>query len=427
MWNKSCGVLRAVTRQCTVGLMAGIWLASVVPASADAVTSWNEITLKAVTIGRAGAAGYLDTALVHAAIHDAVQAFEGRFEPYYTSIPNASGSPSAAVAAAAYGVLVGIYPAQKPSLDTDYLNYLTAQGLVGDPGLAVGQAAAAALLTQYRPPVAVPAFTGSNEPGAWRPTPSYIGAPPTPPSFAPMATPYLVTTTPYTLLRPSQFRPQPPPPMTSQQYVREYDEVKAYGARFSSVRSAAQTDLAYFWSENFVAQWNRTLRAIAAAHITNLGDSARLFALANLATADAVISCWETKYHFNFWRPITAIQLGDTDGNPDTVADPTWEPLINTPNYPDYTSGANNVTAAMVTTLQHFFGTDDFAFTITSNAPLAVQKSRDFTRFSDAADQVVNARILLGIHFRSADEEARQQGTRVAHWTFQKFLRPVTP
>ena len=242
-----------------------------------------------------------------------------------------------------------------------------------------------------------------------------------------MATPYLVTTTPYTLLRPSQFRPQPPPPMTSQQYVREYEEVKAYGARFSSVRSAAQTDLAYFWSENFVAQWNRTLRAIAAAHITNLGDSARLFALANLATADAVISCWETKYHFNFWRPITAIQLGDTDGNPNTVADPTWEPLINTPNYPDYSSGANNVTAAMVTTLQHFFDTDEFAFTITSNAPLAVQKSRDYARFSDAADQVVNARILLGIHFRSADEEARQQGTRVAHWTFQKFLRPVTP
>ena len=398
---------------------------SAAPAWADAVTAWNEITLKAVTIGRPGAAGYLDTALVHAAIHDAVQAFEGRFEPYYASIPNASGSPSAAVAAAAYGVLVGIYPAQKPSLDTDYLNYLTAQGLVGDPGLAVGQAAAAALLTQYRPAFAVPAFTGSNEPGAWRPTPSYIGTPPTPPSFAPMATPYLVTTEPYTLLRPSQFRPQPPPPMTSQQYVREYDEVKAYGARFSSVRTAAQTDLAYFWSENFVAQWNRTLRGIAAAHVTNLGDSARLFALANLATADAVISCWETKYHFNFWRPITAIQLGDTDGNPGTVADPSWEPLINTPNYPDYTSGANNVTVAMVTTLHHFFGTDNFAFTITSNAPLAVQKSRNFTRFSDAADEVVNARILLGIHFRSADEEARQQGTRVAHWTFQKFLRPV--
>jgi hypothetical protein len=424
MWNKSLGLLRTMTRRRTAGLVAGIWLAAVVPAWADAVTAWNDITLKAVTIGRPGAAGFLDAALVHAAIHDAVQAYEGRFEPYYVSIPGASGSPSAAVAAAAHGVLVGIYPAQKASLDVDYLNYLTAQGLIGDPGLAVGDAAAAALLTQYRPPFAVPAFTGSTEPGAWRPTPSYIGTPPSPPSFAPMATPYLVTTQPYTLLRPSQFRPQPPPPMTSEQYAREYDEVKTYGARFSGARTPAQTDLAYFWSENFVAQWNRALRAIAVAHISSLGDSARLFALANLATADAVISCWETKYHYNFWRPITAIQLGDTDGNPNTVPDPNWEPLINNPNYPDYTSGANNVTAAMVTTLQHFFGTDEFAFTVTSNAPLAVQKSRSYERFSDAADQVVNARIWLGIHFRSADEEARQQGTHVAHWTFQKFLRP---
>ena len=401
-------------------------LLTAAPAWADAVTAWNEITLKAVTVGRPGAAGFLDVALVHAAIHDAVQAFEGRFEPYYASIPGASGSPSAAVAAAAHDVLVGIYPAQKVSLDTDYQNYLNGQGLVGDPGLAVGQAAAVALLTQYRPALAVPPFTGSTEPGAWRPTPSYIGAPPSPPSFAPMATPYLAVTKPYTLLRPSQFRPQPPPPMTSEQYRREYDEVKAYGARFSTARSVAQTDLAYFWSENFVAQWNRVLRGIAAAHVSNLGDSARLFALANLASADAAISCWETKQHFNFWRPMTAIQLGDTDGNPDTVPDPTWEPLINNPNYPDYTSGANNITAAMVTTLQHFFDTDDFEFTITSNAPLAVTKSRTYTRFSEAADQVVNARILLGIHFRSADEEARQQGTHVAHWTFQKFLRPTS-
>ena len=242
-----------------------------------------------------------------------------------------------------------------------------------------------------------------------------------------MAFLYAGSTTPFTLNRPSQFRPQPPPPLTSERYRRDYDEVKEFGARFGSSRTAAQTDHAYFWSENFVAQLNRTLRAIADAHLNNLGDSGRLFALANLAAADAFISCWESKRHFNFWRPVTAIQEGDADGNPNTEGDPDWEPLVNTPNYPDYTSGANNVTGATITILQNFFGTDDFEFTITSNSPLVVHNSRDYTRFSQVADEVVEARILLGIHFRFADDEARAQGTHVAHWVFQKFLRPLPP
>jgi hypothetical protein len=425
MWNKGMTRLRMAAHTRTAGLVVGLCLASALPARADAVTTWNDITVKSVAIGRPGPVGYLDIALVQAAVHDAVQAFEKRFEPYYATIDNASGAPAAAVAAAAHGVLVGIYPGQKVALDGELLTFLTANGLVGDAGLAVGQQAAAALVTQYRAiPSPAPTFGGSDAPGEWRPTPSFIGSPPTPPSFALMATPYLATTTPYALLRPSQFRPQAPPPLTSQQYAREYAEVKAMGARFSSARSAAQTDLAYFWSLNFVTQWNQALRAIADAHLTSLGDSARLFALATMATADALITCWDTKIHYNYWRPITAIRLGDTDGNPNTEPDANWEPLINTPNYPDYSSGANNVTAAMVTTLQQFFGTDDFTFTVTTNAAAAVIKSRTYARFSEAADQVVDARILLGFHFRSADEEARQQGARVAHWVFQKFLRP---
>ena len=240
-----------------------------------------------------------------------------------------------------------------------------------------------------------------------------------------MANVYLAETKPFTLERPSQFRPAPPPALTSAEYLRDYNEVKAMGGRFNAKRTPDQTDLAYFWSENFVAQWNRALRAIVDARKMDVGDSARLFALANLAAADAAIACWDSKRYFSFWRPVTAIKEAELDGVPATIGDSAWEPLVNTPNYPDYTSGANSTTAAVITILRLFFGADEFRFSVTSEAPNATRKTRTFMRFSDAAEEVVNARILLGIHFRFADVEARTQGSRVAEWTFARFLRPL--
>lgn len=410
-----------------VGLAVCASLGWASPVHADAVTYWNEVTLRAATAGRPGPPGLLDVALSQAAVHDAVQAFEGRFEPYLVSIPDAAGSPAAAVAAAAHDVLVGIYPAQQQALDSEYVAYLTANGLVGDPGLAIGEQAAAAMLTQYRaaPSAPQPPYVGGTEPGMWRPTPSYIGTPPVPAPFSPMAVVYLAAIRPFTLVRPSQFRPEPPPPLASEQYRHDYDEVKTWGARFDSPRTAAQTDLAYFWTDNFFTQWNRALRGIADAHVPGLGDRARLFALVSLAFADSVITCWESKLHYSFWRPVTAIQEGDSDGNAGTIGDPAWQPLVNTPNYPDYTSGANVISGAATAVLSDFFATDDLPFTVTSNAPLVVQRVRSYDRFSAAAEEVVEARILLGIHFRFADEEARRQGARVGHWAFTKFLRPL--
>ena len=383
------------------------------------VTFWNNVAVAAAVAGRASPPSQLDIALVQAAVHDAVQAIEGRYEPYLFSDPSASGSPQAAVAAAAYGVLAGLYPAQRPGpagLDQTYANYISDHGLGGDAGLQVGANAATALLAEYRPLISLPPNTGGTGIGEWRPTP---------PANLTGQFEFLAHTEPFTLLRPSQFRPQPPPPMTSRQYSRDYDEVKARGSATGSNRTAAETDMAHFWSENFIAQWNRALRAIADDGVADTGDSARLFALANLAAADAVITVWESKFHFNFWRPITAIREGDNDPHPDTVGDPSWTPLINTPPYPDYTSGANGLTGAFTGILELFFNTDEYAFSVTSNAAAAIQKTRDFTRFSEAAEEAVEARILLGIHFRSADEEARSQGNRVAHWVFQKFLRPT--
>jgi hypothetical protein len=383
------------------------------------VTYWNDVANQAVAVARPGPPGLLDLALIHSAVHDAVQAIEGRYEQYAFTDQNASGSAHAAVAAAAYGVLAGLYPAQRPGvngLDAKYATYVANNGLGSDPGLAVGADAAAELLTHYRPLIQLPTNTGGTEPGEWRPTP---------PANLPGMFEFLGYTEPFTLLRPSQFRPSQPTPLSSMTYVEDYNEVKSIGAANSTTRTAAQTDQAYFWTDNFVAQWNRALRAIIEAHVPDIGEGARLLALANLAMADAAISCWESKFHFNFWRPITAIREGDNDGNPNTAGDPNWSSLIATPPYPDYSSGANNLTGATTGILENFFGTDDFQFAVTSNAAQAIQKTRSFARFSDAAQEVVDARIFLGIHFRSADDVARTQGRRVAHWVFQKFLRPA--
>jgi hypothetical protein len=387
------------------------------------VTYWNDVTVQAVTIARPGGHGFLDVALVQAAVHDAVQAIQRRFEPYAATLQG-SGSPDAAVAAAAYGVLLGIYAKQQPLLDAKYNEFLATNKLAGNPALAVGQQVAAVLLKQHRPVVALPDYVGGTKPGEWRPTPSLLGTPAAPAPFSPMANVYLGQVRPYTLERATQFRADAPPALTSAEYLRDYNEVKAVGGRVSAKRTAAQTDLAYFWSENYVAQWNRALRSIVDARRMDVGDRARLFALANLAAADAAIVCWDSKRFFSAWRPVTAIREAEGDGHPGTAGDAAWEPLVNTPNYPDHTSGANAVTAAMTTTLERFFGTDTFEFTVTSDAALATQEARTFKRFSDAAQEVVEARIFLGIHFRFADEAARTQGRRVADWAFARVLRP---
>jgi len=399
---------------------------------ADAVTDWNAIAVQ--TIVNAGpthgsAVGFLDNATVQVAVYDAVEAITGRFRPYHVHIPGASGSPAAAVAKAAHDVLVNRFPAQTGSLDATYHAYLAAHSLSeSDAGVAIGTQAAAGIIALRANdgsfPTNPPPFTGGTALGEWRPTPSYLPGPP--PTLSAALAPWLATVTPFTLNSPSQFRPVAPPALTSERYARAYNEVKALGARFNSARTQEQTDLALFWNSNFLVLWNKALRDIATAPTAPLGidASARLFALADLAMGDAGITAWDSKFHFVFWRPLTAIQEGDNDGNPETAGDPNWQPLINTPNYPDYTSGANNVTGAITRVLALFFGTDEMTFTVTTTNATAPQQTRTYNRFSDAAEDVVNVRIYQGIHFRFADVQARKQGRHVAQWVFH-FLRSV--
>jgi hypothetical protein len=410
-----------------------ILFAAPASARADAVADWNAIaiqTITAATPARPATVGFLDMAIVQVAVYDAVQAIDRRFKPYHVEIPGASGSPEAAVARAAHDILVNLFPAQTMSLDLTYAQYLLTHGLApNDPGVAVGATAAAGIIALRAndgrfPPNQIP-FTGSTDIGKWRPTESFIGTPPAPPSFAPMLTPWVADVTPFTLKSGDQWRAKAPPALTSHKYTTAYNEVKAMGARFNSARTPDQTDFAIFWAANYTALWNRAVRDLAAAHVSNIGDSARLFALVNLSMADAIITAWDTKVAYIFWRPITAIRLGDDDTNPWTIGDPDWQPLINTPNYPDYTSGANNVTGAATRALALFFGTDEMTFTVTTTNPMAIQQTRDYSRFSDAAEDVVTARVYEGIHFRFADAEARKQGRHVAQWAFGHFLKPL--
>ena len=425
-------------------MLAGILtlaIASVLsaPAGADPIAKLNVIAADTIFAGGrpAGAAPLLDFAMVHAAIHDAVQAYEKRFEPYAVHIPHATGSRVAAAAAAARDVLVNRFPAQTANIDAKYQLFLANHGLTeANPGRLVGQHAAAAIIERRAgdgsyPIPAPPPNVGAPGAGNWRPT-----------SPAPFSAPWLGAVTPFTMEFNEQFQAPVPPALTSLEYATDYNEVKALGGPVGYpgvTRTPDQTQIGFFYSGNTIALFEGMIRGLVDAcdmgpkqryckSLTRLGDSARLFALANLAAADAGITAWNSKKHYNVWRPITAIQQllpEDNDGNPQTDADANWTPLSATPPYPDYTSGANNLAGSVTTIVARFFDTDEVTFKVTTTAAQAIPNERTYHRFSDLAADVVNARVYMGIHFRFADTAARQEGTQVATQAFNSFLRPV--
>jgi PAP2 superfamily len=393
----------------------------------DPIAAWNQIAEKAVkTAGHAPPVAALDFAIVHLAIYDAVESIDLRYEPYHAVVPGATGSLSAAAGNAGHDVLVGLFPAQSATLDAAYVNYLTANGIDPfDPGLAVGAQAAADILAlrsnDGRFPPYPPPFLGSTAIGQWRPTLSLLPGPP--PSFAPGLTPWVASVTPFTMKSDSQFRVDPPPDLASDAWEDDYSEVKSVGLFDSTTRTQDQTDIGYFWADSGPILWQNALRYISLNYLNSVGDSARMFALADTALADTQIAVWDSKYFYNFWRPITAIPVGG--GNPALEADPNWQPLINTPNFPEYPSGHCGISSAVSHMLRLFFGTDELSFQMTTTNPPALQKTRTFTRFSQAEDEVVNARVYVGIHYRNSDTTARAQGLRVANWVFKNYFRPI--
>lgn len=395
----------------------------------DPVAAWNLISEHAVkTAGHPPPVAALDFAIVHVAIYDAVESIDRRYEPYYTITPAATGSLSAAAAKAGHDVLVALFPLQSATLDMDYASFLTANGIDPlDPGTAVGALAAANILSlrsnDGRFPPNPPPFLGGTAIGQWRPTPSLLPGPP--PSLAAGLAPWVASVKPFTMHSNSQFRADPPPDLKSEKWADDYNEVKSVGALQSTTRTAEQTDIGYFWADSGPVLWQNALRYISGSYLNDISDSARMYALAEAALADAQIACWESKYFYDTWRPITAIRLGDQDGNALTGPDPNWQPLINTPNFPEYPSGHAAISGAVSHMLRLFFGSDVLSFQMTTTNSLAVQKTRTFTRLSQAEREVINARVYVGIHYRNSDTTARVQGRRVANWVFKHYFRPV--
>src|SRR5262245_48649723 len=405
-------------------------------ANADEVTDWNLITIDALRVGGLAFGGpFRGVAIVQSAVFDALNGIEQRYTPIHVQPAAAPGaSRRAAVVQAAYasllGVLTNLTPAQKSDLDAKRAASLAAiasseaaghsQSIAR--GIDWGQKVADAILAWrstdgFTPPP--PAYFGISAPGQWRSTP---------PAFAPFAGLQFATMPPFVLDSSTQFTVPVPPALTSAQYSAEFEEVKRLGAIASPTRTADQTLAARFWASTSGPHyiWNTVARTLSEERHLTLSENARLLALMNVSLIDAFIAAWNGKKTHNFWRPITAIQLADTDGNPATNPDPAWTPLLVTPPYPDQPSGLNATCAAMATVLAAFLG-NNTAITIQtdSTVPGLAGVTRPFPDFSSALDEVVDARVWSGIHFRYADVDARRLGTTVASHIVANALMPV--
>jgi len=391
---------------------------------ADVVTDWNQNTLTAVFTAKLGPVpSSRVAAMVQLAVFDAVNGVYKRYEPIHvppTATPGTSAR--AAAAQAAHDILVNLFPLQQATLDAQLAASIAQlvddddswPGRAVERGLAWGQYVAGQIWTWRRSDgftAVVPPFLGGTNPGEWRPTP---------PTFAPGTNPQVAVMNTWAIASHSEFRPSGPPELESTQYAEDYNEIKLMGSATSTIRTADQTQFSIFWAGNTIGFWNRTALQVAAPMDFSLLQNARLLAQLNLALADASICCWDAKYAYVFWRPITAIALGDTDSNDATTADPTWTPLLVTPPFPDYPSNHAAQTGAAAEVLSSWFG-DGTAFSITSETLPGV--TRSFTSFSQATDELNDARVFAGIHFRTAVNVGRELGREVAEYVLDKALQ----
>ncbi|HXN50871.1 MAG TPA: vanadium-dependent haloperoxidase [Candidatus Acidoferrum sp.] len=364
-------------------------------------------------------------ALVSASVFDAVNGIEPRFRPLLVGAdaPHHASQRAAAIQAA-YAILLHLYPAQSGTLTTRLNASLAALASTEKAeaiaaGIAWGQTVADAVWTSRltdgfapAPPpfIGVQGVVGTPAVGFWRPTP---------PANAFGATPQIATMTPWILRRPSQFRLPPPLALSSQEYAKDLNEVKAMGVLTGSMRTTEQTEIALFWALNTPLAWNRITAQISAARGLTLTENAHLFALLNLTLSDALIACWDSKYRYVFWRPITAIRAGLTS----TDAEPLWEPLLNsltgTPPHPEYPSAHSSMSGAAAFVLAAAFG-ENTTFTVTSEVRSG---TRAYSNFSDAISEIADARVFGGIHFRTSCVRANTLGRAVADYVSRHAMR----
>jgi hypothetical protein len=404
------------------------------PAAADpaVIPAWNAIAVSTIAgpapngAGKANVEAFLWFAFVQAAVYNAVNGITGEYELYEWNAKAPKGaSPQAAAAAAAHGVLLEYFGSG------DFVNsetiaanlnaaLATSLGPIPDgvpkkQGIRYGKRAAERIIElreddgRFAPIV----FNMPLAAGVWRPTP---------PALAPFFGPWLGQVEPFVIDSPSQFRPGPPPAISSDLYVEEFEEVRDYGVNSGSLRTAAQTQTALFFSDVGVGPLQAGLRDLVTRRVLDISDSARLFAAADLSMADAAIAVWDGKFHYGWWRPITAIREADTDGNPRTAGVPGWTPLIGTPPYPDWPSGLCGVMGAASTALSQLNPDGRVDLKLTS---VAAGVTRHYDLAADIQHDAIDARVFSGIHFRTADEVAIVMGAQVANWALDHHFAPA--
>ncbi len=394
--------------------------------AADMVVQWNEILLDAIReVKPAPPIASRAMAIVHSAVFDAVNSIHNGYTPYASKAAvHPKASAEAAVAAAAERTLSSLFPTLSATFSAAFISSLASvpDGVRENQGVAAGQFVADQILAARAHDGSTDTVTyvaGTNA-GDWRPTP---------PKFLDPALPHWGDVDPFVMANDDQFRAMAPPALSSDAYASDYAMVKSLGELTSTTRTADQTDIAKIWAGGPgtvtpPGQWNMIAQDLAESQGNSLYENARMFALLNLSLADAAICCWDTKYEFNFWRPITAIQLGDTDGNAATDADPIWKPLLTTPNFPGYTSGHSTFSGAASTVLANFFGTDNLNFKLVSEVPTIA--NRFFSSLSAAAQEAGSSRIYGGIHFNFDNLQALAAGRKIGDLVAQSQLQVQT-
>lgn len=403
-------------------------VAAPAPAADNAVLVWNTQALNAIRLARTPppvASHHL--AAVHAAIYDAVNGINRTHQPYAVKAAAPTGANlDAAIASAAYTVINALW-GQAANPENYRAAYNAALAAVPDSqakadGIAFGKQAAEAVLAAraqsgWNKPIE--GTFNSTEPGKWRETP---------PGFRPAVLPHWPNVTPYVLTSGSQFRPPPPPALDSQQFADELAEIARIGARDGAERTEYQTLSAPFWADDLGSatppgHWNVIAQDLARRNNLSAVDTARLYALLNFALADGGIACWDAKYFYRTWRPETAIREITKADNPHAVAHPEFIPLMVTPAFPSYTSGHSTFSSASSRLLERFFGTDDIAFSTTSDGlPGAV---RSFKKLSECRNEIGLSRLFGGIHYRADDVEGRACGMKIADYVFEHALLPL--
>jgi hypothetical protein len=393
----------------------------------DQVLAWNQHAYVELIVGQ-GPFSIQHLAMVHGAMYDAVNAIDGGYQPYLVAPPaTPTYSKDAAAATAAYQVLLYLLPGRGSQLATYYSDSLALipDGADEQGGIGVGMAAAAAMINLRlddgrpgTPSFTTPSFSVGAGPGDWRPFADGLAGN----NFK-----WIGDLDPWLVPDAATFATVGPLPLGSAAYADEFDQVKSLGAANSLTRTTDQTEQALFWFDNAFAMWTRIFRQLSGSQGLSVEENARFFAMAYLTAADAQIACFQDKERWGFWRPQTAIRLAADDGNPATVADPNWTPLLPNPPYPDHPSGHNCVSSSFVETLKDFYGTNRMSFSAThSNPALGIDITRSYTKFSQAIAEIRLARMYGGIHFVTADAQGAALGKQVARYRDAHYFQPLS-